>query len=660
MRKRKMRKIFYFFLLFFAGTTFFTSSSLFAQIKTDRFFPETTQIYVAISDVAKLREHWTQTQFHQTLSAPAFEPFRESLRDQINDAWPNRLGLTLEDLASLPTGEIGVGLIALPGKQPGVAAMINVSGNSERVNEFLTRLIRETTAAKQGEASKERLVVGTKTIEATVLTFPPDETHATARKAYYVAHPQLLLATDQKHLAELLLRKLSGDTKVSLATQPEYQAIMRRCLQDAVSGGGSQTPQIRFFGRPLEAGEAIRSLTPASELNGRSPFVVLAKQGFDGIKGVGGILDFTSENFEAIYRVKVYIPEPPTLALKMLAFNNVESLTPPKWVGPNANGYTTVNLNALTAFNHFGPLFDEFLETKGAWNDVLTSLEQDRSGPQVNLGADLFANFGRQFTTTNAIDPQRAEDGEKYLVSLSVLEGKEETTRDTLSRMFNSDPDFAAFEIDGRSFWRYSPSKSLVAEASDSSSRRAPTRPTRPTRPTERPRATAASPLGSSANRAATPGPESEIIDGAVFGVANGNLFVSNDVQYLVAKLKESEKGGASILDAPEHARAIELLSAETRKTHGLFLQGYARNVDGLRANYELFRQGKTPEGKTFTSKILKAILSSPDQSYNAQKFDCSALPPFDEANVKVGSRVFFGAVESDGYFFKGFSTRSE
>ncbi|MBQ7813153.1 MAG: hypothetical protein IJ387_01500, partial [Thermoguttaceae bacterium] len=202
MRKRKMRKFFYFFLLFFAGTTFLTASPLFAQIKTDRFFPETTQIYVAVSDVAKLREHWTQTQFHQTLASPAFEAFRESLRKQINDAWPNRLGLTLDDLAALPTGEIGVGLIALPGKQPGVAAMMNVSGNSERVNEFLTRLIRETTAAKQGEASKERLVVGTKTIEATVLTFPPDEKHPTARKAYYVAHPQLLLATDQKYLAE--------------------------------------------------------------------------------------------------------------------------------------------------------------------------------------------------------------------------------------------------------------------------------------------------------------------------------------------------------------------------------------------------------------------------------------------------------------------------
>lgn len=653
MRKRKMRNFFYFFLLFFAGTTFFAASPLFAQIKTDRFFPETTQIYVAVSDVAQLREHWSQTQLNETLAAPNFQAFRDSLRAQIEDAWPNRLGLTLDDLAALPTGEIGVGLIALPGKKPGVAAMMNVAGNSERVNEFLSRLIRETTAAKLGEASKERLAVGTKSIEATVLTFPPDETHSTARKAYYVAHPQLLLATDQKYLAELLLRKLAGDTKVSLATQPEYQAIMRRCIQDAAAAGGSATPQVRFFGRPLEAGEAIRSLTPASELNARSPFVILAKQGFDGVKGVGGVLDFATENFEAIYRVKVYIPEPPTLALKMLAFNNVESLTPPSWVGPNANRYTTLNVNALTAFNNFGPLFDEFLETEGAWNDVLASLEQDRNGPQVNLSSDLFANFGRQFTSTNAIDPKSADDGEKYVVSLNILEGKEETARETLGRMFNSDPDFVALELDGQSFWQYSPNGG-AAESSASSTRRAPTRPTRPTRPTQ---PSARSSVSKSA--ASTPGPETEIIEGAVFGVANGCLFVSNDVQYLRAKLKEAEAGAATIMDSPEHAQVLSLLASETRKTNGLFMQGYARNVDGLRANYELFRQGKTPEGKTITSKLLKAILSSPDQRYDSQKIDGSALPPFDEANVQIGASAFFGAVESDGYFFKGFSVRS-
>ena len=78
MRKRKMRNFFYFFSLFIAGTTFFASSPLFAQIKTDRFFPETTQIYVAVSDVAQLREHWSQTQFNETLSNPSFKAFRES------------------------------------------------------------------------------------------------------------------------------------------------------------------------------------------------------------------------------------------------------------------------------------------------------------------------------------------------------------------------------------------------------------------------------------------------------------------------------------------------------------------------------------------------------------------------------------------------------
>ncbi len=643
------------FLIFFSQL-FLTGSSLFAQIKTDRFFPDSTQIYFAVSDVKELGESWRQTQLSQTISDPKFDAFRTTLQTQIEESWPNRLGLKLSDFADLPTGEISGGLIAPPGKRPGFAVMMNVSGNSAKVKEFLVRLIRQTNAAKLGEATQEKIAVGTQSVDATVLTFPPDENHPIARKAYYIALPQILLATDQKYLAELVLRKLAGDTKNLLVDRPEYQAILSRCEGDSATG---KAAQIRFFANPLAAGEAIRSLTPPEAQQGRSPFDILAKQGFDGIKGVGGTIDFASENFEIVYRIKVYVPEPPVRALKMFAFNNVEKLTPPAWVGENAISYTTVNINALTAFNNVGPLFDEFLETEGAWNDILDSLEKDKRGPQVNLRADLFANFGRQFSSTNSFDPDRLDDGEKFVFSLNILEGKEAAVSEALHRMFDSDPDFKQIDLDGADFWQYAPRQNADKTASTATARRQPTRPTRPSaRPTVATRPTA------------DPGPESEIIEGGVFGVAQGCLFVSNDAQYLRAKLQETANGaGTSIVDSPWHRRAVAILDAETAKTNGLFIQGFGRNVDGLRANYELFRQGKTPQGKTLTSKIVNAIINAPDQAAANKtrtngapkiEIDGSTLPPFDEIVDTIGFNAFFGALESDGYFYKGFSVRPE
>ena len=133
--------------------------------------------------------------------------------------------------------------------------------------------------------------------------------------AWYVAL-QLLIATDQKYLAELLLSKLAGSADPALDSRPEYQAIFARCGQDS---SVKEAPQIRFFVNPMLAGEAIRSLVPAEELKGKSPFAVLSNQGFDGVKGVGGTMDFTDGQYEFVYRVKVYI-EPPTKALRMLSF----------------------------------------------------------------------------------------------------------------------------------------------------------------------------------------------------------------------------------------------------------------------------------------------------------------------------------------------------
>lgn len=634
MSKQKMR----FFLSF---VCFFLSSSvlLAQQFKLDHCFPDSTQIFFSINNVKELGDHWSATQLHATLSSPQFQEFRDSLRQQIEKAWPNRLGLNLSDFTTLPSGEIAGGLIAIPGKKPGFAVMMNVAGNASEVNNFLVRIIQETTAQQRGKATKERIDVGRQSVEATVLTIPNPETGAVVT-AWYVALPQLLIATDQKYLAELLLHKLAGENLPALDTRPEYRAVVERCAQDSKDAAA---PQIQFFANPLLAGEAIRSLVPAEQLQGQSPFVVLSNQGFSGIQGVGGTIDFTKDSYECVYRMKAYIPEPPTKALRMLSFSNVESLDPPQWIGKNATRYTLMNLNALTTFNNIGPLFDEFIETKGAWNDVLDSLEKDKLGPQVNLRTDLVANFGRQLSSTNSFDSEKTSDGEKFVFSFNILEGKEKTVADALSRMFASDPDFQKVVVNGSEFWQYAPQKQATGATRPGATRRG-------VRPGTRPGAPKAA--------APEPGKEVELIKGVVFGVANGALFVSNDAQYLQTKVFNLPAGVPSVLDSPEHKLAMQLLAQDPAAQSGIFVRGYSRNVDGLRENYELFRQGKTPQGNTFGAKLLNLVLTPPDQKTTREvKFDGSTLPPFDESLVgTIGFSVFFGVVEKDGLFWKGYS----
>ena len=624
---------------------FISGSILVAQqFKLDHCFPDSTQIYFSIDNVKNLGDHWKETQLHQALSAPRFQEFRDSLRQQIEESWPNRLGLSLEDFTTLPSGEIAGGLIAIPGKKPGFAVMMNVAGNASEVNDFLVRLIRQTTSAQNGESSKERIVVGRQSVEATVLTFPNTQTGAVTT-AWYVALPQLLIATDQKYLAELLLSKLAGSADPALDSRPEYQAIFARCGQDS---SVKEAPQIRFFVNPMLAGEAIRSLVPAEELKGKSPFAVLSNQGFDGVKGVGGTMDFTDGQYEFVYRVKVYIPEPPTKALRMLSFSNVDALEPPQWIGRNSTRYTLLNLNALTTFNNIGPLFDEFIETEGAWNDVIDSLEKDKLGPQVNLRSELIANFGRQISSTNAFDPENYADGEKFVLSANIIEGKEQIVANALMKMFESDPDFQKLDVAGQTFWQYVPQKGTERPARPGVTRPGAVRPGAVRPGTQR--------------IASEPGVEAELIKGTAFGVANGALFVTNDPKYLQNKVLSAPADAGSILDVPEHKRAMQSLAQEPAAANGVFVRGYCRNIDGLRENYELFRLGKLPSGQTLGAKLLNVILTPPGEKTPREvQFDASTLPPFDATFAKnIGFSVFFGIVENDGFFYKGFSTRPE
>ncbi|MDO5309177.1 MAG: hypothetical protein Q4G03_06755 [Planctomycetia bacterium] len=636
MSKRKMR-------FFLALAWFFLScmsAALAQNIAIDSVFPDTTQIFISVSNVKDLSDHWQQTALYATLAAPQYQEFRDSIRQQIETAWPNRLGLNLQDFTTLPSGEIAGGLIAQPGKKPGFAVMMNVDGNAAEVNEFLMRLIRKTTENQRGSAAKERIVIGRQSVEATALSFPDKET-GVVRTAYYVALPQLLIAADQKYLVELLLGRLAGEKLNPLANRPEYQAILARCAQDAKS---TARPQIKFFLNPLAAGEAIRSLVPQDQLKGQSPFMVLAKQGFGGVAGVGGTIDFATESYECVYRVKVYIPQPMTRALKTLSFTNVDALVHPQWIGANATRYTLLSFNPLVTFNNVGPLFDEFVETEGAWNDVIDSFEKDKLGPQVNLRADLFANFGRQISSTNAFDPEKVSDGEKFVFALNIIEGKEQATAEALRKMFEPDPDVTQITLAGAEFWQYSPQKGGRA------TRPTGVRPIRSTRPS------ATRPTAESI--AASDAPEAELIKGSVFGVAKGALYVSNDAQYLQKKLAETANPNDSILNQPEHKIAIQRLAQEPAIVNGLFLLGYARNIDGLRENYELFRRGMIPQGKTLSARLLNAALAPADQQgARTAKFDGSTLPPFDESIVQnIGFSLLFGVVENDGFFLKGFS----
>ena len=280
MRMRKLRLFLPLLCFFLSGTALFGQQ----QPKLDRCFPDSTQIYVSVTNVRDLADHWRQTMLSESLSDPKFDKFRESIRTQIEEAWPNRLGLDFP--TSRPSRPVKLaGLIAVPGKSP--ASRHDERRRQLRRNQqFPDPLIRQATSKQSGVATKERIAVGSQQLK-TVLTFLPTKNP--------VPEPSITSFSAVPHRdrpkvpCETLLRKLAGDKQPSF---PRVRNIKRssRCAADSTT---KDAPQISFFGN-IGAGEAIPFADPNAAKT-RSPFSVLAKQGFDGIKGVGGTIDFSTK-----------------------------------------------------------------------------------------------------------------------------------------------------------------------------------------------------------------------------------------------------------------------------------------------------------------------------------------------------------------------------
>lgn len=611
------------------------STSVFAQIKTDRFFPAGTKGFFAVTDTNALLRQWSKTDLGSTFQKPAFEPFRTAFAQELEQAWISRFGMTFNDMIAVSAGEIGGGLIATPGKTPGMALILDIAGKDVEVNNFLTKLIRKTTATPKGESHREKVQTPSGVLDVTVLTLPPDQQSSETRTVYYAQFDHYLLAADQKYLIE----QISGENASPLAGNPVYQATMKRCIADYPQ---PTEPLVRFFIIPLEFGEAIHALRTLRQKGDsrKSACSILAKQGFDGIRGVGGVADLASENFEAIFRIKAYIPEEPTLSLKMLTFLDAADIPVPNWIGENTNRSNLANIDTLALFNNIGPLFDDFLETPGVWEETLQSLEKDEKGPKVNLKTDLVAHLGPQVSIMRTF----RDSDEKVIAGIAIKTGQAPAVSQALHRMFDTDPDFLVVPYDGDALWLYAPKKIESSKNRESGSRPSGSKRQRP-----------------SAVGRAKPTEAQSADARCVFQVSDDTLFVSNDRATLEEALELRKNGQIVPFDQTAEYQSVLRVLQKFSAGNGYFAKVISDNKDGFQANYELVKENRLNQGKTLLTRILRSILTGPDNKPRTDfTIDGSTLPPFSEMDGHVGPSGFYGQNEADGWFFKGVGLRAD
>ncbi len=656
----------------FCAMLFVVASTVSAQVPAETIFPDTTKGFVVIGSLKELADRWKQTQFGQLMQDPIMGPFKEDLRRQLGKRMSDRFGLTLDGIEKLPSGELAVGMIAIPGKTPGFVFTMDVTDRRKETENYLERLTQKL--ADTGTVRSEEEFEGRKMI---VFTFPErgdatrtkvekpkskttpkasEELSPPQRKAYYVLEKNHLVVSDQPYLLKLICDRMENPGKNSLSSVADYQFVKKRCDEDLPK---DSPVLIRWYIEPLNYGESIRSLLrgPAVEKRKNKPsiFTVLKEQGFDAIRGVGGVIGLKSEGKEVVHRTFVYAQKPFRLAMRMLTFPDGINFAPPDWMPPEIARCTQVYLDPTAIFDNFGTLFDALVMQgeEGVWDDIIRGLKEEENGPQIDIRNELVVHLGQRAMGMSKYKLPITTTSECIVIAVELKEGKDKEVAKALEKLFGKDTEMMQKKHKSSILWQRVPAEDVIqpfAAPIGAPPIGVPSTGEKATSETSNRRVL----ISAEDDESQTP---PVFPDGAIT-VAKGCLFAGTNGDYLIEILDRLDAKAASIKNEKEY-KEVDLVFTSlgvTEKPH--FLQFFARTDETLRPTYEMIRQGKLPQSQAIIAKALNAFAVPADGSaepVRAQAIDGSKLPEFDKIRKHFGPAGFYGVSEENGFFIKGF-----
>jgi hypothetical protein len=611
---------------------------------SETIFPATTRAWLSIADTQALQERFDRSPYGQMLADPAMKEFVDGLRERISQNGRQRLqklSLTLEDLEKIPGGEVAVAAIeARPGTLSTVLLVDTTGKEAEAkalVDTITKRLLERKATAVSIPGAPPQL---------TAYQLPDDlqdDRVPKGRRVAFAIAPAALVVGDDAQQVGQAFAVLAQGREDSLATAPAFRKVIDPCVESLPDG----VAPVRWFVDPLAFAKAYRAAHPPQEKRKGPDYVaILGRQGFEAVKGAGGVVAFGVGPHSLRHHTMVYAPPLPgreplaadayDLAAQMLRFPNVDRMQAPAWVPRDVTGWTTLQWDLQKAFVAAETLVDDIVGDKGVYDDVIASLKEDPDGPQVDVENDLVACLGTRLSiVSDHVDPL-GPDCERIVIAIEAAD--EATVAATIAKVMNADNDMQKLEIGGHQVWELidrsaalpqleieTPGGAIAhADRDDESQRR----------------------------RQRLRDKEDKLLPHSAVAVAKGHLFIASHRDMLEKVLLAT--GGDDSLSAAADSNATlaeldRLLPSQTA------LRSFGREDETLRPAYELLRQGSMPKSKSILGQILNGLLGDGKPgSVREQRIDGSTLPEFDKVRRYLGTAVLGMESRPDGWYFAG------
>ena len=218
----------------------------------------------------------------------------------------DELGVTVEDLLELPTGEVAFSLAVTDTARPMVAFVADVGANTETADKLIERA--EFEHISNAGSLLEETIGET---EVTIFQNPgdDDDLYIFIKEETVVICSSELMAT---HLISVW-EETALETDRTLSDNRKFTDIMRNTV-----GADNFQPQISFFADPL----TLINATTQGNFEAQAALAILPTIGVDGFKAVGGSFILAPPGFDSIGHFHLALGTPRRGVLNLLTFDH--------------------------------------------------------------------------------------------------------------------------------------------------------------------------------------------------------------------------------------------------------------------------------------------------------------------------------------------------
>lgn len=555
----------------------------------DRVLPASTRASFAIRDLTALRDGWRSTQLSKLSEQPDMKPFLDDVRQRFEKSLQGLNDLAdvaLDDLREAAAGKVRLATIETASGSAAAALLAEVNADSEDVRALIAKI--DAGLKRRGATHTMELVGGT-TLNHYRWT---GRAGGTQQSTYFLAD-EVLVVTSDADLARRLLARLAGEPADGLADTVAYRDIADR----RAAATGQTAPQIEWFIDPIN----YQKLITGQE----SGFA--KRHGLDGVKGVGGAVNFGLPEHDMLARVFIYCPEPRQGVMRLLRLLPEKDLAPLPWMIADVDAYTAANLQMDTFLDDVAPLFDEIAADgiEGTFNDILDDLKSEQ-GPGVDLRRELVPLLGpRVSVIADHLAGGRSDSGETLI---AIQTSDEAATADVVTRLMRDDPQVSRLELAGYKYelWQ-------VADAPDST------------------------------------------FPNMGMMVANGQLLAASHAD-LIRKVLLAPADSPKLADAADYKRAVDEMQALGGKTAAAWM--FSRTRRDYRATYEMTRAGRLDDLDSAYSDALRLLFGrDEDRVPGLPQLDFAKLPPFPAVEPFLAPVGVFVVSQPSGWMVVGFTS---